>query len=68
MLHQATISCCTSNLNPPHLKEYSLQEIQSKVMEFFDIEQIIGIKQGCIFFENDPVGSNTYMRLKRNDL
>lgn len=55
-------------INPHHLKEYSLQEIQSKVMEFFDIEQIIGIKQGCIFFENDPVGSNTYMRLKRNDL
>jgi 2-polyprenyl-3-methyl-5-hydroxy-6-metoxy-1,4-benzoquinol methylase len=55
-------------INPHHLKEYSLQEIQSKVMQLFDIEQIIGIKQGCIFFENDPVGTNTYMRLKRKNL
>lgn len=46
---------------PDHIYEFSLDEISAIVSEFFLIEKIIGIKQGVIFFDNDPVGANTFL-------
>ena len=46
---------------PDHIYEFSLDEISAIVSEFFLIEKIVGIKQGVIFFDNDPVGANTFL-------
>lgn len=46
---------------PDHIREFSLREISELIKDFFTIEKIIGIKQGCIYFDNDPVGSNTFV-------
>jgi len=48
-----------------HLREFSLDEIRVIVGELFGLEKIIGIKQGSIFFSDDPVGSNTFMVAKK---
>jgi len=48
-----------------HLREFSLDEIRVIVGELFRLEKIIGIKQGSIFFSDDPVGSNTFMVAKK---
>ena len=48
-----------------HIREYSLYEIKKTIEKYFDIEVIIGIKQGCIYFDNDPVGSNTFLVAKK---
>jgi len=54
-------------MNPQHIVEYSLQEICAKVSQLFDIEQVVGIKQGCIIFDNDPTGTNTFLKLRRKE-
>jgi len=48
-----------------HLREFSLDEIRAIVGEFFKIEKIIGIKQGSIFFSDDPIGSSTFIVAKK---
>ncbi len=47
-------------VNPHHVREYSLAEFKRLFEGLFGIERIIGIKQGTIFFENDPFGNNTF--------
>lgn len=42
-----------------HVREFTLCEIKEVVSKYFLIEKIIGIKQGCIYIDDDPVGSNT---------
>jgi len=54
-------------MNPQHMVEYSLHEICDKVSLLFDIEQVVGIKQGCIIFDNDPLGTNTFMKLRKKE-
>ena len=46
---------------PEHVMEYSLAEITEIVSKKFNINKIIGIKQGTIYFEDDPLGSNTFI-------
>jgi 2-polyprenyl-3-methyl-5-hydroxy-6-metoxy-1,4-benzoquinol methylase len=46
---------------PDHIKEYSLTELRAIVEKHFHVDEVIGIKQGCIYIENDPVGSNTFL-------
>jgi len=48
-----------------HIREYSLIEIQTIVGKWFDVNETIGIKQGCIYFANDHVGSNTFLVAKK---
>ena len=48
-------------MNNQHKREYSLSELISLVQKTFKIEEVIGIKQGRIIFENDPVGTNTIL-------
>ena len=48
-------------VNPWHNKEYSLDEIKELVSRYFAIDKVIGIKQGTVFFEDDPVGTNTVL-------
>ena len=44
-----------------HLREFSLDEIRRLVGELFVIKEVIGIKQGSIFFAEDAVGANTFL-------
>ena len=44
-----------------HLREFSLDEIRDIVGQSFSLKEIIGIKQGSIFFHDDPVGNNTFI-------
>ena len=46
---------------PDHVREFSLSELLDVVSKYFKIEKVIGIKQGVIYFENDPLGSNTFL-------
>ena len=50
---------------PDHTREYSLAELRNIVEKYFDVEEVIGIKQGCIYYENDPSGSNTFLIAKK---
>ncbi|MCT7588133.1 class I SAM-dependent methyltransferase [Aliarcobacter butzleri] len=52
-------------INPVHLYEYSLEEIKSIVSNYFQIETIIGLKAGRIYFEDDPIGANTMIFAKK---
>lgn len=52
-------------LIPPHVHEYSLEEILALAGKFFAIEKILGIKQGCITRENDYRGHNTMLLLRK---
>lgn len=54
-------------VNPQHIYEYSLDEIVSFVSKYFNIEKIIGIKAGKIYFEDDPIGANTMIFAKKVD-
>jgi ubiquinone/menaquinone biosynthesis C-methylase UbiE len=44
-----------------HEKEFSREETLEAVKKYFKIERFIGIKQGTIFQNGDPVGSNSFV-------
>ncbi|MBI9109626.1 class I SAM-dependent methyltransferase [Maridesulfovibrio ferrireducens] len=52
-------------VNSQHLREFSLEEITNLCSEHFEIEKIIGIKQGRVVFPNDHKGQNTFMVCKK---
>lgn len=58
-------SCGHIPVNPQHRLEYALPQLRQALGEHFHELSVIGIKQGCIFFEGDPTGTNTFMALKK---
>ncbi|MBN2716797.1 MAG: class I SAM-dependent methyltransferase [Deltaproteobacteria bacterium] len=46
-------------VNPVHIYEFSLDEFKNMFTRHFDIQKLIGLKGGTIFFEDDPIGTNT---------
>ena len=50
---------------PDHVREFSLSGLLAVVSGYLEVERVIGIKQGTISFENDPVGSNTFLICKK---
>ena len=52
-------------INPHHNIEYDLNTLIQLAKNYFEIVKIIGIKQGTIIFENDPIGTNTFLVLKK---
>jgi ubiquinone/menaquinone biosynthesis C-methylase UbiE len=44
-----------------HEKEFSFKEIHDAISMHFKIERFIGIKQGTIFIEGDPIGANSFV-------
>jgi SAM-dependent methyltransferase len=46
---------------PDHEIEFSLNGLKEIVSRHFNIKTVIGIKQGTIFFDADPIGANTFM-------
>jgi 2-polyprenyl-3-methyl-5-hydroxy-6-metoxy-1,4-benzoquinol methylase len=51
--------------NGNHFKEYSLKELKALVSKYFEIEHVIGFKAGRVYFEDDPIGTNTLMVLRK---
>lgn len=48
-------------VNSQHLREFSLEEISQYCTEHFNMEKVVGIKQGRIIFPEDPKGQNTFI-------
>lgn len=46
---------------PDHEIEFSLDDLKEIVSRYFSIKTVIGIKQGTIFFDADPIGANTFL-------
>lgn len=52
-------------LNVHHFHEYGIDELISIVSQYFHIEIITALKQGCIYRDGDKYGQNTLMALKK---
>jgi 2-polyprenyl-3-methyl-5-hydroxy-6-metoxy-1,4-benzoquinol methylase len=52
---------------PAHEHEFSLEELTGLVGAHFEIVERIGLKAGTIWFEGDPVGSNSFFVCRRRD-
>ncbi len=50
---------------PNHIREFSLGELTEVMEARFDILDRIGLKAGTIWFEGDPVGSNSFFVCRR---
>lgn len=50
---------------PAHEHEFSLDELTELVGAHFEIVQRIGLKAGTIWFEGDPVGTNSFFVCRR---
>ncbi len=46
-------------LTVSHFREFSYPELKHIIESTFDIVEFIGIKQGRIYFPNDPIGNNS---------
>jgi len=52
-------------VNAEHLREYSIEQIESLVQPFFDVTEVIGIKQGRIVIPGSPRGCNVMLVFRR---
>jgi len=52
-------------LTPSHVHEFSLEELRGHAAAHFAVEKVIGLKAGTIYFEDDPVGSNSMIFLRK---
>jgi 2-polyprenyl-3-methyl-5-hydroxy-6-metoxy-1,4-benzoquinol methylase len=69
LLLLSTPQSCLGHIpfTPAHEHEYSLIELTELVKTYFEISQRIGLKAGTIWFEGDPVGTNSYFVCRRAD-
>jgi len=54
-------------VNPWHVVEYTLENLKKMVSKYFIIDKVIGLKQGTIYFNNDPIGTNTVLICHKSD-
>lgn len=47
-----------------HIREFSYIDLKNLISDFFEIQEFIGIKSGRIYFDNDPIGSNSFVVAK----
>lgn len=52
-------------LTPAHIREFSLDELRADCARHFDVERIIGLKAGTVHFDDDPVGANSVILLRK---
>jgi 2-polyprenyl-3-methyl-5-hydroxy-6-metoxy-1,4-benzoquinol methylase/spore coat polysaccharide biosynthesis protein SpsF (cytidylyltransferase family) len=52
-------------LTPAHVREFSLDELRSDCARHFEIEKIIGLKAGTVYFDDDPIGANSVIFLRK---
>jgi len=48
-------------VNAEHQREYSIEQIESLVQPYFDVKEIVGIKQGRIVIPGSPRGCNVML-------
>lgn len=48
-------------INAEHVREYSLAELEKLCSQHFNINHVIGIKQGRIILPDSPLGTNTVL-------
>ena len=48
-----------------HEKEFSREEVLEAIQRYFKVERFIGIKQGIIFQNGDPIGSNSFVEVTK---
>ncbi|HEX3484979.1 MAG TPA: class I SAM-dependent methyltransferase [Micropepsaceae bacterium] len=53
-------------LTPAHIHEFSLDELRSSCGRHFEIETIIGLKAGTVYFADDPIGANSVIFLRKS--
>ena len=53
-------------IHPHHHIEHSLESLLELTEKYFVTEQVIGFKAGTIYFEDDPIGTNTMLVLNKN--
>ena len=54
-------------VNPWHVVEYTLENLKKMVSKYFIIDKVIGLKQGTIYFNNAPIGTNTVLICHKSD-
>lgn len=47
--------------NGIHIKEYSLKELTDLISRYLKIEKVIGFKGGRVYFDDDPIGTNSFI-------
>jgi 2-polyprenyl-3-methyl-5-hydroxy-6-metoxy-1,4-benzoquinol methylase len=52
-------------LTPAHVHEFSLADLKARCAARFEVERVIGLKAGTIYFEDDPVGANSVAFLRK---
>ncbi len=51
-------------LTPAHVHEFTLDELRACCERHFTVEKVLGIKAGTIYFEDDPIGTNSMIFLR----
>jgi 2-polyprenyl-3-methyl-5-hydroxy-6-metoxy-1,4-benzoquinol methylase len=52
-------------LTPAHVREFSLAELRARCATRFTVEKVIGLKAGTIYFDDDPLGANSVVFLRK---
>jgi 2-polyprenyl-3-methyl-5-hydroxy-6-metoxy-1,4-benzoquinol methylase len=52
-------------LTPAHVHEFRLDELRAACVRHFTIEKIIGLKGGTVYFDDDPIGTNSVIYLRK---
>lgn len=53
-------------LTPAHVHEFTLEELREDCARHFAIEKIIGLKGGTVHFDDDPIGTNSVIFLRKS--
>ena len=52
-------------LTPAHVHEFRLDELRTDCARHFEVEKIIGLKGRTVHFDDDPIGTNSVIFLRR---
>jgi hypothetical protein len=52
-------------LTPAHIHEFSLDELRVDCSRHFNIDGIIGLKAGTVHFDDDSIGANSVIFLRK---
>jgi 2-polyprenyl-3-methyl-5-hydroxy-6-metoxy-1,4-benzoquinol methylase len=52
-------------LTPAHVHEFRLDELRADCSRHFEVEKIIGLKGGTVHFDDDPIGTNSVIFLRK---
>jgi 2-polyprenyl-3-methyl-5-hydroxy-6-metoxy-1,4-benzoquinol methylase/spore coat polysaccharide biosynthesis protein SpsF (cytidylyltransferase family) len=52
-------------MNDQHVREYSLAQLRELLERHWRVEQLLGLKGGRIWFDDDPIGTNSLVLARR---